>query len=187
MPTSTPSPKPIPTDEPEEQTTELPIPEGTKVWTVRLYWTEASESIETDTEVRVYEQLYPHRYTLIVVGSVALLLAVLLFVFLMAAAGHHDASDEVKAGILERIPFDLLLIICIAGVGILITIIGETFNSRQIVLSFVIAAICLIGAGLLTLLCLMSAAVRLKLKTLLSCCLIWRVLRCGWKWLKKVF
>ena len=187
MPTATPTPKPIPTDEPEEQTTELPIPEGTKVWTVRLYWTEASESIETDTEVRVYEQLYPHRYTLIVVGSVALLLAVLLFVFLMAAAGHHDASDEVKAGILERIPFDLLLIICIAGVGILITIIGETFNSRQIVLSFVIAAICLIGAGLLTLLCLMSAAIRLKLKTLLSSCIIWRVLCWGWKWLKKAF
>lgn len=187
MPTATPTPKPIPTDEPEEQTTELPIPEGTKVWTVRLYWTEASESIETDTEVRVYEQLYPHRYTLIVVGSVALLLAVLLFVFLMAAAGHHDASDEVKAGILERIPFDLLLIICIVGVGILITIIGETFNSRQIVLSFVIAAICLIGAGLLTLLCLMSAAIRLKLKTLLSSCIIWRVLCWGWKWLKKAF
>ena len=187
MPTVTPTPKPIPTDETEEQITELPIPEGTKVWTVRLYWTEANESVETDTEVRIYEQLYPFRYTLIVVGSVALLLAILLFVFLMAAAGHHDTSVEVKAGIVERIPFDLLLIISFAGVGILITIIGGTFNSRQIVLSFVIAAICLVGAGLLTLLCLMSAAVRLKLKTLFSCCLIWRVLRWGWKWLKKVF
>ena len=187
MPTVTPTPKPIPTDETEEQTTELLIPEGTKVSTLRLYWTEASESVETDTEVRIYEQLYPFRYMLIVVGSVALLLAILLFVFLMAAAGHHDASVEIKASIVERIPFDLLLIISIAGVGILITIIGETFNSRQIVLSFVIAAICLIGAGLLTLMCLMSAAVRLKLKTLFSSCLIWRVLRWGWKWLKKVF
>ena len=186
-PIPTPTPKPIPTDEPEEQTTKLPIPEGTKVWTVRLYWTEASESIETDTEVRVYEQLYPHRYTLIVVGSVALLLAVLLFAFLMAAAGHHDASDEVKPGPVERIPFDLLLIISITGASLLIMIIGETFNSRQIVLSFVIAAICLIGAGLLTLWCLMSAAVRLKLKTLLSSCLIWRILCWGWRWLKRAF
>ena len=187
VPTVVLTPTPIPTDGTEEETTELPIPEGTKVRTVRLYWTEASESVETDTEVRIYEQLYPFRYTLIVVGSVALLLAILLFVFLMAAAGHHDASGEVKAGVVERIPFDILLIICITGVGILITIIGETFNSRQIVLSFVIAAICLIGAGLLTLLCLMSAAIRLKQKTILSSCLIWRVLRWGWKWLKKVF
>lgn len=179
--------QPVPTDGTEEKTTEMPIPEGTKVCTVRLYWTEASASAETDTELRIYEQLYPLRYTLIVVGSVALLLAIFLFVFLMAAAGHHDTSGEVKAGIVESIPFDLLLIISIAGVGILITIIGETFNSRQIVLSFVIAAICLVGAGLLTLLCLMSAAVRLKLKTLLSSCFIWRVLRWGWKGLKKVF
>ena len=179
--------QPVPTEGTEEKTTEMPIPEGTKVCSVRLYWTEASVSAETDTELRIYEQLYPLRYTLIVVGSVAFLLAILLFVFLMAAAGHHDASGEVKAGIVESIPFDLLLIISIAGVGILITIIGETFNSRQIVLSFVIAAICLGGAGLLTLLCLMSATVRLKLKTLLSSCLIWRVLRWGWKGLKKAF
>lgn len=186
-PDVTPALQPVPTDGTEEKTTEMPIPEGTKVCTVRLYWTEASASAETDTELRIYEQLYPLRYTLIVAGSVALLLTILLFVFLMAAAGHHETSGEVKASIVENIPFDLLLIICIAGVGILIAIIGDTFNSRQIVLSFVIAAICLVGAGLLTLLCLMSAAVRLKLKTLLSSCLIWRVLRWGWKWLKKFF
>ncbi|MBR0160528.1 MAG: HAMP domain-containing histidine kinase [Oscillospiraceae bacterium] len=189
----TPTPVPVPTGTPvstgegEEAADEAAHPEGTKVWTMRLYWTEASESTEADMTVRIYEQLYPFRYSLIAVGAISLLLAVLLFVFLMAAAGHHDASGEVKAGVIEKIPFDVLLIICIAGVCILIMIIGETFSSRQIVLSFMIAAICLVGAGLLTLLCLMSAAVRLKLKTLLSSCLIWRVLSWGWKWLKKVF
>ena len=54
-------------------------------------------------------------------------------------------------------------------------------------MSFMIAAVCLIGAGLLTLLCLMSAAIRLKLKTLLSSCLIWRILRRVWKWFGKAF
>ncbi len=188
-PVVTPTPRPItmPTDEFEEQTSEKTIPDRTKVCTVRLYWTEESESTETDMEVRIYELLYPFRYTLIVAGVIALLLAVLLFVFLMASAGHYDASGEVKAGVIERIPFDLLLIMGITGVCVMIMIIGETFNSRQIVMSFVIAAMCLIVAGLLMLLCLMSAAVRLKLKTLLAGCLIWRVMRWGWKLLKNAF
>ena len=177
-------PTPVPTDKGEKQTDEMPISEGTKVWTVRLCWTEASESEETDMEVRIYEKLYPLRYTLIAIGVIALLLAILLFVFLMAAAGHHDTSGEVKAGAVERIPFDLLLCISLAGVSVLIMIIGETFNSGQLIMSFVIATSCLIGAGLLILLCLMSAAVRLKLKTFLSSCLIWRALRRGWRWLK---
>ncbi len=182
-----PTPTPEPTVGIEEQNDEVPASEGTKVWSMRLYWTEASESMETDTELRSYELLYPYRFALIAVGAVSLILAILLFVFLMAAAGHHDASGEVKAGVVERIPFDLLLIFSITGASLLIMIIGETFNSRQIVMSLVIAAICLIGAGLLTLWCLMSAAVRMKRKTLLSSCLIWRVLRWGWKWLKKAF
>ena len=185
--TPTPRPATMQPDEIEMQANAPLVPDGTKICSMRLYWTEACESTETDTEVRIFELLYPLRYALIVAGVISLLLAILLFVFLMAAAGHHDASGEVKAGVVERIPFDLLLIMSIAGVGVLIAIIGEIFNSRQIVLSFVITAICLIGAGLLMLMCLMSAAVRLKLKSLLSSCFIWRVLRWVWKWLKKAF
>ena len=183
----TPTPTPEPAAEDEEQNDEVSVSKGTKVCKVRLYWTESSKSVETDSELRIYELLYPLRYTLIVVGAISLLLAVLLFVFLLAAAGHHHSSSEIKAGPVERIPFDLLLCMGFAGVSILIMIIGSTFNSRQVVMSYVLAATCLIGAGLLTLLCLMSTAVRLKQKTLLSGCFIWRVLRRSWKWLKRAF
>ncbi len=183
----TPTPIPEPAAEDEEQNDEVSVSKGTKVCKVRLYWTESSKSVETDSELRIYELLYPLRYTLIVVGAISLLLAVLLFVFLLAAAGHHHSSSEIKAGPVERIPFDLLLCMGFAGVFILIIIIGSTFNSRQVVMSYVLAATCLIGAGLLTLLCLMSTAVRLKQKTLLSGCFIWRVLRRSWKWLKRAF
>lgn len=160
---------------------------GTKVYTVSLAWTRASESEELDMELGAYERLYPLRYTLIALGEAALLLAVLLFVFLMAASGHHDASGTVRAGVIERIPFDILFLIGGTGVSALVMIIDTTFNSRQLVLSYVIAAICLTLAGLLTLLLLMSAAVRLKQKTLLSGCLCWRVLLWGWQWLKRAF
>lgn len=185
--TPTPRPTTLPTDEVEEQTYESPVPEGTKICTMRMYWTTASESAETSSEVRAYEFLYPLRYDLIAVGAVALLLAVLLFVFLLAAAGHHDATGEVRTGLVEKLPYDLLLCICLAGISVMIMIIGETFNSAHLVMSLVIAAICLVGAGLLALLCLMSTSARLKLKTLLSSCICWRILHWGWKWLKKAF
>ena len=183
----TPTPTPEPTADIQDQTGGMHVPDGTKIQSVRLYWTDTSEVPEVDTELRIYEQLYPLRYSLIAVGAISLLLAVLLFVFLMAAAGHHDATGEVKAGVIERIPFDLLAVNSITGVVVLIMLIGDMFSSRLIVMSLVIAAICLIGIGLLTLLCLMSAAVRLKLKTLLSSCLTWRIICWGWRWLKKVF
>lgn len=194
-PEVTPTPRPVPTVTPtseppvgiEPTPAEPAVPEGTEVRSVRLYWTEASESAEADTELRVYESLYPFRYALIAVGAIALILALLLFVFLMASAGHHDASGEVKAGPVERIPFDILLFAGVAGVSTLLLVIGETFSSRRLVMSFMIAAFCLLGAGLLALLCLMSAAVRLKLKTLLSSCLIWQILRRVWKWFGKGF
>ena len=83
-PEVTPTPRPVPTVTPmseppvgiEPMPAELPVPEGTEVRSVRLYWTEASESAEADTELRLYESLYPFRYALIAVGAVALLLAV---------------------------------------------------------------------------------------------------------------
>ena len=176
---------PVPADELSEQVDEETAPDGTRVWKMRLFWTEASKSAEVDSELRMYELLYPFRYTLVVAGAVSLLAAVLLFVFLMAAAGHHDASGEVKAGVIERIPFDLLLAMGIVGVSVLIMLIGDMFHSAQLVMSYVIAAICLTIAGLLTLMCMMSASVRLKLGILLKSCLVWRVLCWGWAWLKK--
>ncbi len=187
VPTPSVTPTPVPTGSPEEQTGEASAMAGTKVYTVSLAWTRASESEELDRELGAYERLYPLRYTLIALGAAALLLAVLLLVFLLAAAGHHDASDAVRAGVIERIPFDILFLIGGTGVSALVMIIDTTFNSRQLVLSYVIAAICLTLAGLLILLFLMSAAVRLKQKTLLSGCLCWRVLLWGWQWLKRAF
>ena len=207
--TPTPTPVPVPTLTPEqpystsvpstavthtltpepvdgiEESTEAAEADRTQVWKMRLFWTEASKSAETDSELHMYELLYPFRYTLVVAGAVSLLAAVLLFVFLMAAAGHHDASGEVKAGVIERVPFDLLLAMGIVGVSVLIMLIGDMFHSAQLVMSYVIAAICLTIAGLLTLMCMMSAAVRLKLGILLKSCLVWRVLCWGLAWLKK--
>ncbi len=181
MPTPMPTPMPVaapaaPEDE-SEPADGAPVPEGTKVRALRLYWTEETERLEPDTELRLYEKLAPFRYTLIAAGAAAVVLGILLFVFLMAAAGHRDDTGEIRATFVEKIPFDLLLCVCAAGICLLILAVGESFSSSNLVASLIIAAVCLIGSGLLALLCLMTLAVRLKQGTFLDSCLLWRIVR----------
>ena len=105
-----PSPLPTPTPAPQESgaadepsaVEEPKKPEGTLVYFVRLIWTDRCEQRAWGTELQVLELLYPFRYALIGVAVGAFVLAVLLFVFLMAAAGHHDAGGEVTAGFVEK-------------------------------------------------------------------------------------
>ena len=181
-------PSPLPTPSPRPQTGgERKSPEGTLVYFVRLCWTDRCEQRAWGTELQMLEMLHPWRYELIGAAAASFLLAVLLFVFLMAAAGHHDASGEVKAGFVEKIPADLLWLIGVGGVCLLALVIGNTFSDNYLVASLVTTALCLLGAGLLALLCLMSTAVRLKLGTFLDSCLTWRFLRWCWKWIKAAF
>ena len=179
-PLPTPSPRPVNADEQKK-------PEGTLVYFVRLCWTDRCEQRAWGTELQVLEMLHPWRYELIAAAVASFILAVLLFVLLMAAAGHHDASGEVKAGFVEKIPADLLWLIGFGGVCLLAVVIGNFFNGNYLVASLVTTALCLLGAGLLALLCLMSTAVRLKLGTFLESCLVWRFLRWCWKWIKAAF
>ena len=179
-PMPTPTPSPINSDE-------LKKPEGTLVCFVRMCWTDRSGDQELGFELRAYEMFYPWRYELIAAAAISFVLAVLLLVFLMAAAGHHDGSGEVKASFVEKIPIDLLLAVCLAGMAFCAIGINESFNGNYLVGSLLTTAVCLIAAGLLALLCLMSTAVRLKLGTFLESCLIWRVLRWCWKWIKAAF
>ena len=176
-------PSPLPTPKPQAGG-ELKKPEGTLVYFIRLCWTDRCEQRAWGTELQVLEMLHPWRYELIGAAVASFLLAVLLFVYLMAAAGHHDASGEVKAGFVEKIPADLLWLIGVGGICLFALMIGNTFSDNYLVASLVTTALCLLGAGLLALLCLMSTAVRLKLGTFLDSCLIWRFLRWCWKWIK---
>ena len=175
-------PRPTPRPQAAEEAAE---PEGTKVCFVRMSW--LGDSGDLGYDMQILAQLFSYRYALIGAAAGAFLLAVLLFVFLMAAAGHRDASGEVKAGFVEKIPSDLLWLLGISAATPLAVLIGETFNGRRFVSSLLIAAVSLVGIGLLALLCLMSTAVRLKLGAFLSGCLVWRFLRWCLKWIKAAF
>lgn len=179
-------PDPMPTPKPADPA-ELKTPEGTQVCFVRLCWTDKSANQEADFETRALTQLFPFRYDLIAVTVISFLLAVLMFVFLMAAAGHQDASSEVKASFVEKIPIDLLWLIGLVGMACCGVAIEAISSADMIVSSLLMTALLLVAAGLLALLCLMSTAVRLKQGTFLDSCLVWRVLRWCWKMIKAVF
>ena len=184
-------PAPLPTPTPAPQPTDEPAfagePEGTQVWYIRMNWTDASENGSLSAELRACELLFPFRYELIGVAVGAFVLAVLLFAFLMAAAGHRDATGAVTPCFVERIPIDLLWLGSAALACLPAAVLANFVNRRNLVGGLLITALCLVCIGLLLLLCLMSTAVHLKLGTFLDSCLTWRFLRWCWKWIKAAF
>ena len=135
--------------------------------------------------LELFNEVYGLRAVLPWLAGAALLLGVLLFVFLMSAAGHRDETDAVTPGFVERIPWDLFTAILGLGIIALLFAIGEAF-------AFEVPALVLCGgafllAGLLILLWCMSTATRLKLGSLLKSCLLYKLLRWCWNAVKAVF
>ena len=183
-----PTPSPVPWHRNEKAPAVVTeVPAGTKVVWLRVSWTDECESTRVSTELRAWELLFPVRYELIALAGIAFVLAVLLFVFLMAAAGHRDDTGAVTPCFVEKIPADLLWALCLLGMFGLFAVINETFSGSYLIGSLLMASACLIAAGLLLLLALMSTAVRLKLGCFLDFCLVWRLLRRIWGWIKAAF
>ncbi len=131
-----------------------------------------------------YERAYGLRYDLIAIAVVSLILSILLFVFLMSAAGHRDGSDTITPNFIDRIPFDLftavmaIVICCPIAFGIEV---GRSFafaNLLGLLVAFVLGE-------LLLFLFFMSLSTRLKLKNVVKSCLIYRILCWCWRLLKK--
>ena len=123
----------------------------------------------------LFETCYRLRYAMIGAALVCLPACVLLFVFLLWAAGHRDETDTVTAGPLDRIPFEPVL----AAAGLLfclgLTPIFELGMNN--LAEWVIAGMVLLAQGLLVLWTCMSLAVRIKLGTLWKESLCGRLLR----------
>ena len=118
---------------------------------------------------------------LIITAIGSLLLAILFFVFLMAAAGHRKDTDEITPRLTEKIPFDLFTaFVVLAGFAVL-TYFFDTMErasrSYDIVLSLILAALLLCAAVLLALWWCMSLAVRVKTGGLVRGTLCYKLLR----------
>ena len=131
---------------------------------------------------------YNMRYGVIVGAAVALGLAVLLFIFLLSAAGHRDGTDEIRPGFLDKLPFDLftaiviLVEVCILG---LCSAMGYDLDGWVLLLTLLsLAAVVFLLIGIVW---CMSWAVRVKLHTALKGCLCYRLLAWLWRGAKKLW
>ncbi len=133
---------------------------------------------------QVWQQLYAFRKayslrTLLPVAAAAsLLIGLLLFVFLLAAAGWHRGEDKPRESFVDRIPFDLFTVLII---GAETMVFGGIFGPGWDFDALGVTAVALLGvlAGLIFLLWCMSFAVRVK------CGTVWKnnVISGLWRWL----
>lgn len=145
---------------------------------------------------RIIDLGYSLRYALIPIGIAALAAAIFSFVALMCASGrrvlHEGEPDEVHPGVLNRIPFDVMLAVIAFAVGVGVACIIELSYSADV---GAIAVAALGGVILLNIflgLC-MSIAARLKQGTLIkntliamTCRLLWRMLKALGRGIKKI-
>lgn len=129
---------------------------------------------------------YEARYALIVIAAATLLLWIMIFVFLMCAAGHRDGTDEVKANAIDRTPFDLFLL----AMGSAFTVVlAFAFNMgpSEAALMILFGGLAFLLAELIGISFFMSLATRLKLGGIIKSCVIYKILRWCWRLVRNVW
>ena len=127
-----------------------------------------------------FDRLYSLRWTLLWVLGLSFLLGVVLYVFLLRAAGHRPGTDAVTAGPLEKIPFDVFTLLILTAQGSVLAVLFGMMEPDYDALGIAAASLAILLIGLLFLLWSMSAAVRLKLGGDLDKC--WTVRLVRWCW-----
>ena len=148
---------------------------------------ELSEGSTAWQLVRLYDWAYGCRYTLIGLAAASLLLAIILFIFLMCAAGHRSGSDEIVPNFSDKIPFDLFT--AALGIGIAFAVwLGmeaiawmEGIDSAVYILRILICLGMFVVAAVLLIWFCMSFATRLKLGTVIKSCLCYKILAWCWR------
>ena len=121
--------------------------------------------------------LYTGRFAVLWIAGLSFLFGVLLFLFLLRAAGHRKNTEEIVPSFVEKIPFDVFTVLVIAAIAVFMTPLMGGFDWPEILFALIP---CILLIGLSFLLWCMSFAVRVKLGTLWSGCLIVRF--CRWLW-----
>lgn len=169
------------------------MPETEGVYTVRAYLEEGlPKSDNYALAVTVADVSYKLLYAIYPIGIVSLLMAVICFILLMCTAGRKPNSEELHPGLLNRVPFDLLIAcIGLCYVAIFALIYETSFYMGNVVQIVAILLLGLFTVGVLLGLC-MSVAARMKQKTLFKntviwmfCKLLWNILRWCGRTLKK--
>ena len=147
---------------------------------------EPADGDNSDTFVSLYwaELIYNCRYQLIVIAAVSFILCLVLFIFLLCAAGHRAGSEGIVPSFVDKIPFDLFTLLMIVAISCLWAILAEM--SYDSILLIMLACLVILVAALLILLYIMSFAVRVKMGGLIKGCIIYKVLAWVWRLIRSV-
>jgi signal transduction histidine kinase len=108
---------------------------------------------------------YNMRYAVIIILIISLISAILLFIFLMCSAGHKKNIDGVVANGIDKIPFDIFLVIILAVFYLGLEILFSMYNISSPAMVICMFTFAIIGVLLILLTC-MSFATRYKLGSL---------------------
>ena len=147
---------------------------------------EPADGDNSDTFVCLYwaELIYNCRYQLIVIAAVSFILCLVLFIFLLCAAGHRAGSEGIVPSFVDKIPFDLFTLLMIVAISCLWAILAEMYYDS--ILLIMLACLVILVAALLILLYIMSFAVRVKLGGVIKGCIIYKVLAWVWRLIRSV-
>ncbi len=157
--------------------------EGMEVYTVSFAMKEGLPMLDelalTDRLVHIGWSL---RYAVFFIAFLALGLSIAAFVGLMCVSARRPDTEELHPGLLYRVPFDLMLALCVPGFLFLCVLADEATSSN----AATVVAICLLGllGANLVLGLSMSAAGRIKGHTLLRNTVIAFCLRKAWQLLR---
>ncbi len=136
---------------------------------------------------QVYLRLWSLRNAAIVCGVVSLLLAILLYVFLLCSAGHREGVEEPVLIRQDKIPLDLYLAVT-AGLFLLLTwFLAEGIDTGRYPIILSVIGVCALGYAILFAACSMTLAARLKVGKWWQNTLVWRIFRFIFRLISRVF
>ena len=149
-----------------------------------------AESVRGDEFSREQDRLsalYGWRTLLPVLAVLSFVLGVLLFLFLLAAAGRRDASDAVTESFVDRIPLDLFTLLIGLAICAVLAFVSGMGGLPGNIMGYTLGILLMLAIGLLLLLWCMSFAVRVKCGTLWQNCLLTRLWRGGGRLLRSAW
>ncbi len=126
--------------------------------------------------------VYALRWWMFVIALAFLLLGIWFFIILMRTSGRAP-DGSLRAGPLDKVPFDLLLALCLLGAALLFNLVWEIRDdlTQNVFGCIGLGALACVGLGLC-----MSFAGRVKRNALWRNTLIYRILRGLWKLIGKL-
>ena len=162
-----------------------PEQEGMEVYTVSFALKEGLPMLdELAVTARLVHIGWTLRYAVFFIAILALGLSIALFVGLMCVSARRPDREELCPGALYRVPFDLMLALCVIGFLLLCVLADEATSSEAATVA-AIAFVGLLGANLVLGLS-MSAAGRIKGHTLVRNTVIAICLRKCWQLLRRL-